>query len=383
VPRDTPRGGASYGPSIDLEFLQTFIIVALNYISPDGPSPQFEPLDWLTARLIEIEETVQAVVANERLQPLLPQDGVEERAAQLVEAFRAMSRANEEREGQRVIDSPLDEAVVEGFKIRVRQEWTSNRPIAGALQRVGRYEVIENEPEIDFPKWGFALRWVPKNWLIGDGRVGGLDFYARELGRDLAESEMKLLTEAAAPATDVIPEEGESPARVVRRAIADLHERGQNLVAFVPHHWRWAEVLELTLSERRGGPALVPGWLPEALHDRFIGTADDVPVVAGREMPEERILVLAYDAFARWRQWRTPGEHEVTVLITAFDKEEALHLVAENPELFRSETRTTDEARARELRKNVLMDVHERVRVEVIDSEAVRWVQAPQELRRF
>jgi hypothetical protein len=380
VPMGPLHGGAFAGPAIDLEFLQTFIIVALNFISPEGPRPQFEPLEWLSGRMTEIEQTIEGVVANERLRALIPEEAVEERAARLTEAFQSMARAREEQEEQRVIDSPLAESAVEHFEARIRDAWATHRLLAAALQREGMYEVVEGEAEADFPEWGLRS-WMPKNWLIADPRVGGLDVHAEQLGRELGESEAKLIVGVAAAVPEFVGAPDQSLAQTLRRAIAELREHGHHPVVLVPYHWRWQEILELTLSERRGGPAPTPGWLPVELWDRFVGTADDVAVVLEGGLPEERMLVIVLDTFARWRQWRRPGEHEVMISITAYDEDEARRLVAENRDLFRDESRTTDEARARELRKHVLLDVHERVKIDVIDGEAAYWLQVPDQLR--
>lgn len=95
------------------------------------------------------------------------------------------------------------------------------------------------------------------------------------------------------------------------------------------------------------------------------------------EMPQNRFLAFSFARFATWHQSRPADQHEVTVEITAFEDLEAMHFVAEHPEQFRGEGRTTDEARARELRKHVLLNVHERVRLEVVDLAAALWLVFP------
>jgi hypothetical protein len=383
VPHESLHGGARYGPAIDLEFLQTFILVALNYIEPDGPPPQFEPLEWLAGRLAEMEQQVDAVLSNERLGPLLPAEDVDARAAQLVDAFGAMLRAREELEDERVIESPLDEAKVEDFKQRVRSEWASRRLVAPALQHAGMFEVVEDEPDPGVPRWGFRPRWMPKNWLIPDSRVGGLEAHADQLGRELGESELKRFTEAAEDADFFVAAEGAASAQELRGAVAEVRAHGEQVVVYVPIRWQLLNALELTLAERRGGGAQGPRWLPDAAADSFVGSADEAPVLESRELPEDRILVVALDTFARWRQWRPPGKHEVTVTITTFDDEAAHQLVAENPDQFRDDEHTTDEARAREVRKHIILDVHERLAIEVLQPEAARWVAVPEPLQEL
>jgi len=106
-----------------------------------------------------------------------------------------------------------------------------------------------------------------------------------------------------------------------------------------------------------------------------------VPVFDVIDMPDDRIVVIALDSFLRWRQRRLAEGHEVVVDLTAYDEEEARAIVEEHEDWFRAEERTTVEARARHVRKLVLLDVYERFRVDVADAEAARWLTVPDELR--
>jgi hypothetical protein len=378
---ESSHGAGRYGPAIDLEFLQTFILVALNYIEPDGPPPQFEPLERLADEFAEPEQQINAVLSNERLGPLLPAEDLDARAALLVAAISGMLRAREELEDERVIASPLDEAIVQDFKQRVRSECASHRLVTPALQYAGMYEVIEDEPDADVPRWGLRPHWMPKNWLIPDARIGGLEAHAEQLGREFGESEVKRISEAAADADLFVPAEGVSIAQTLRAAVAEVRAHGEHVVVYVPIRWQLLNALELTFAERRGGTAQAPRWLPGAAAGFFVGSADDAPVLDSRELVEDRILVVALDTFARWRRWRPPGEDEVTVSITAYDDEAARELVAENPGLFRDDEHTTDEARVREVRKRVILDVHERLDIDILRHEAARWVAVPEPLQ--
>lgn len=185
-----------------------------------------------------------------------------------------MTAARQEREEQRVIDSALDTVAVAAFKERLRGEWAGHRLLAGGFQRAGTYEVLETVPPSDVPTWGFGHRWMAKNWLISDPRVGGIDVHARELGRELAQSEAKLVMEAAEGAAIFTGAERDSPAQLLRGALDELDELDElgdraDLVVLASHHWRWPEVLELTLSEGRGGPERAPAWLPSEERSRF------------------------------------------------------------------------------------------------------------------
>jgi hypothetical protein len=99
-----------------------------------------------------------------------------------------------------------------------------------------------------------------------------------------------------------------------------------------------------------------------------------------RSSPESPAhVVVAVDRFLRWRQWKLAEEQEVAVEVKTYGEVEALTLVRENPDLFRDEERTTDEARARHMRTLLLLDVYERFRVDVLNAEAARWLAVPDE----
>jgi hypothetical protein len=370
IPTPSDRGVWA-GEAIDLAFLQTFILIALTHIDPGGRVPEFEPLDWARGRLGDVDAAVQAVLNDERVDALIPRDGREARGAILTEALTSMLRAEEEREEQRVIDSPLDEEAVSEFRRRVRAEWADHRLLASGFQHSGTYETLEEDIEAEGRYWG-SRRWMPKSVLIGDGHFGG-SVHAAELGRRLGLSEATLVARAAGGAPTFVGAEGASLAELLRAALADLGEADARAV-LAPHHWRLPDLLELTLSEGRGGPAPYPRWLPAKIRDRFMGTADGVPIVESAAVPEDRLLAFSFDRLAMWRQWRARGEHEVSVEIDTFDDEEAREYVIEHPEQFRTPERTTDEARARELRKHVRLDVHERLQLEVVDVDAARWL---------
>jgi hypothetical protein len=378
---ELPRGQAHY-TAVDLEFLQTFILRALGLISPEGPPPQIEPLEWLAGRLQEAQATVQGVIENEALRPLLPENALEERAAKLVDALEAMLRARAEQEDQRVIDAPLDDEGVGQFRERILDAWTANRLLAPALRLAEQLEVVIGEADEDASRLGLR-RWMPKSMFITAPRVMGADWAATDIGRGLAEAEIEKLGEAALSAPEFVGAEGTSLAERLRAAIAQVREHREFLVVLVPIGWRLVQALELTLSGRRGGGAEVPGWLPEGGRDSFLGTADEVPVLNARQMPEDKIVVIALDSFAHWRQWRSAEDAvDVEVSLTAYEEDEARRLAEEHEDLYRTEERTTVDARAREVRKSVLLDVIERFRIDVLQPDAARWLEVPVELRR-
>jgi hypothetical protein len=111
---------------IEGELLQAFVVVALDRVNPDGAVPQIPPFESLATRSDSFRQVVEGVVSQERLRPLLPAERLEDRAEKVIAAIEAMRRARDQREEQKVIDSPLDPAAVEAFRDAVRMAWEAN-----------------------------------------------------------------------------------------------------------------------------------------------------------------------------------------------------------------------------------------------------------------
>jgi hypothetical protein len=192
---ELPMGQAHY-VAVDRELLQTFVVLALNRVNPDGPAPQLEPLEWLANRAHDVRQMVEGVLANEGLRPLLPKDRLEDHADRVGEAIEAMLRAREQQEEQRFIDSPLDHDAVEAFRQAVRDAWVSQRLVGPALLDAGMYEVGGGELR-DETRWGIQPQLILKGLFVPEPRVLGGDWQATDIGRGLAASEIRRLAEHA------------------------------------------------------------------------------------------------------------------------------------------------------------------------------------------
>jgi hypothetical protein len=372
---------AHYG-GLEGEFLQTFVVVALSRVDPGGPVPQIPVLEWLANQSANIQQVIEAVLAQETLRRLLPAERLEERAETVIAAIDAMRRARDERREQRLIDAPLGPEAVEAFRTAVRTTWESHRLIGPALICAGMYEVPDGAPP-DATRFGIQPERTLKGLFIEEERIHGGDTHAADIGRALAASEVRHYAELAREATELVADGAESLAETLRRAISEVRQHGSDLIVLMPLEWRLIQALELTLAQPRGGNAEPPRWVSEEEESRewFVGNADDVPVFELYELPPARLVVIALDRFACWRQWKLDDDHQVHVSITDYDDDVARSLVEENPNLYRTDERTTVEARAREVRKTVLLDVFERFAMEVVDASAARWVAVPDELR--
>lgn len=376
MPTEAFHGGAArYSPAVDSELLRTFVVVALRQIDPEAAAPDLGRVPNITARVEQVEQYAQEALQNEAIAPLLPDDDLEPRVDRLLEAVRRSRQIEERAEEERIIRSELDPEVVANIQTETRSAWRKHRLLPGLLQQLGLYSVEEFDDEAAVADHWYGRRnWELKLWYVAGSHVGGVEQMAAERGGVLADAETARVLEEAEASPEYHRPDEETIAQGLRAAIAEVRQRGEELVVLAPLHWRWPQVLDLEPSTRYGGNATPPGWLLPDLQARFVGSADGVPVIDIRDPEMARLLVVAVDAFASWTQWRPRGEDEVHVSLTAFDEAAAAAAIAENDDLFRGDTATTDEERAREVQKHVVFDVHEYLEIEVVDSEAARWL---------
>ena len=95
--------------SADGDLIQTFIVRALQIIapSPDAPPAEIEPMDWTRGQLDDPARTVRDLIADSRFSPLLPTEGLEQRAELLIAALVEANRLRDQREDQAVMEAPL------------------------------------------------------------------------------------------------------------------------------------------------------------------------------------------------------------------------------------------------------------------------------------
>jgi len=374
--------GEAHFVNVDGEFVQTFVAVALGRMDPDAPAPDLGLLPSLAGRTRDARQAVDAVIGNENLRPLLPEDRLEERAERLVQALEAINRAREMEDEQRTIDAALNPDLVDEYRRKVRDTWLAHRLVGPLLRTAGQYETLEGDAP-ESARWGFRPELVLKGLFIDEPHVHGADWQAVDLGRGLAEGETSRLVEtAAAQSPEFEPEDGASLAQTLRSAIAELGDEPDDIIVLTHQDWRLVQALELTPAHHRGGEAATPDWLPEdAGREWFLGRADGAPVFGSHLLPPETVVVLAPARFVRWRQWKVQDGHEIHVSIDAHDEAAAHALAVEHEGLFRTDERTTVEARAREVRRTVLRDVFERYELEVLDPGAARWIAVPENLR--
>jgi hypothetical protein len=370
---DTLSKRQVHGVAVDLEFIQTFVVLALSLTSPEGPAPQIEPLKFGRGRVDNPRETVEGVIAIENLKPLLPADRLAERVELLIAALEQMQRVQKEREEQAVIDAPLDAELVDEFRENLRSAWRASRTLRVIFDALGALARIKGA--FDGQSGSQIESWFLKSVFIREPRVFGLEHTAEESGRGLALWEWRTLLDRAEVSPAATVEDGMTAAERLRSALTELREAGYRpSLVLVPIDWRLYQALDLRLAPERGGDAPIPPWLKDVEgRSGFLGTVDDVPVVEHHHVPDNCVYVFDLARFATFKEpdvLDPPGP--VTVKVTAFDEDEIRELVRQHRVEFDEEV--DEEAKVRRLQQQVLVDAVYPFQIDLVDADAGRRV---------
>jgi hypothetical protein len=93
---ELPMGEGHY-VGVERDFLEAFVVVAINRVDPDGPVPQIPPLEWLANRSDNVRQVIDRVLSEERLQRLLPSDRLEARGELASRSRRCCEHARSRR----------------------------------------------------------------------------------------------------------------------------------------------------------------------------------------------------------------------------------------------------------------------------------------------
>lgn len=374
---DTLPKGQVHGLAVDLEFIQTFVVRALDLVPPDGPAPDIEPMEWARGRLDDPADTVRGIAGQERLKPLLPDERLDERVDVLIEALNGANERRQELEDLRVIEAALDDEKVASFERVFRESFWPERWLRAAMVAAGALESVAGNPPDD-AAGSYVSDWMSKGMFIEDATILGADMSANQLGLNLASHENSLLVPELRQSPRVAAAEGESIAQTVRRAIQELRDDGRNpTLILMPFNWQLYGALAPALSEARGGDAPVPDWFPGDSRAVYLGLVEDVPVCQIHRLQEEEIYVADLVEFVRWREW-TRGADGLEYELRAFTLAEAEQMVAENP----GDGGEEPEVLVRRTRMSVRLRAGVARKQNILDQDAARVIEIPEALRR-
>lgn len=373
---------AAYGVAVDLEFIQTFVVLALSSVSADGPPPTLTPQKRVYSRLDDPRTTVRAVVDSDALRPLLPDDRIDERAEHLIAALEAMREQQRRADEDAAIAAPIDLDKIRAFEASLRSAWAEAREVSKVLDAEA---AAAGEPPANAgASWS---QWFSKESFVAGSSVVGLDDVARDSGKSLAAWEWIALLSAAggAPARAA---DGNPVATQIRAAIEELRAAGYTpSIVVVPMNWQLFTQDDLQWVSGRGGDAEMPRWLAgDVGNHAFLGYLDGVPIVEeydslrGNELPPHVIYVLDLPRFARFREWETSAEGDsLEIALQSFDEAAAREAITTHRVNF--DEGMTEEEKLRVLQLRLRISARYAFEIEAADLEAARRLEVPPEIR--
>ncbi len=390
--------GEAHTIGTEHDFTRAFALLALDRIEPGRPA-EISPRRWLVERHDELVEALETLTENElavlhpataipaaqsaREEGEVAEESREETRASvaahrdaLIEALQLARARQRDIDARQTRETPLNTEKVEEFVSNIRRGWESGR-LGWALCRFVGAIADSADPLTGEELWPLRDQWLARDMFFEVSRWGGLDSFARDIGRATADDEM-LAVVRLLPGPPLMVD-NDSPIRAqVSAAISTLRESGYTpSVILAPVDWRVErDLLGEDWIARQTTAENLPG-LPEAAAHWFRGRIEGCPVIDWPGIPRA-IYALDLARFARFIEW-TQENGPLQVRVREYSTDEAIDLATRVPDLFADETARTVQQRAERVLENVLLRVWTRIRLERTDEAAVAVVPLPPE----
>jgi hypothetical protein len=281
-----------------------------------------------------------------------------ERAELLKDAIAKAISWQKEKIDDSLIESDLDDALVQDFVKATKEAWTEYRVGVGLMAWAGAY--FENSTKQVGQPFGRSAELGDKSWFSPENRVYGGETIGAEYGRSVAFGENSLITTALADSRDSGCNE-DTMFDAISCALAELLRLGyEPSVVIVGDRWNLLNptnsVLEFDIE------------LPITLKRNFVGAYFGIPLVRLSNVPHLCAYVVDLKRWASWTQDLSKDSSGLAVKLKKYSEAEALDEVEGNDALFPDHGDMV--ARARELRKLIRIDVLEWVEFEQLDRHA-------------
>jgi hypothetical protein len=364
--------------TIDHDLVRTFVVLALARIDPDGEPPTLDPDLWLVnhLRVNDPQPLVDSVVSDLSLAAALPAERLAERAAMLIEVLRAVIARRDTYEEEQAIEAPLEERLVDEFRSAVLEHWNDHRLFRAGF--AAAHAITRGDGGVPEETIIRQKARLTKRLFVSEPRVVGHTMRARQAAVLPSKEERRRFLDAAGVA-EALPEANEPLHEAVRAAVADLRGSGFDpTIIFTPLDFQLVEALQLEAAIGWGGEARPPDWLVAENHAQFVGTIDEVPVAQATGIPDDRLLIIDFGGFGRWREWPVEGETMLDVRVTAYTPERARETAAaalarDGIDPSEEELRTA----TRKLELSVVIELAHAVAIEGVQRDALRWVPIP------
>jgi hypothetical protein len=294
--------------------VDTFIAAALRAVRPDEPAPELRPAEWMVTYLDHARDVLGVAVTDPRNDDL---PDVAERTTRVCEALETGAEAWRQQERQSMIATPLAPEKVSAFREQTREALAKSRIVPDLFRLAGAITPMDAPPD-DPP----VIQWEQaKAFFTADGRFVGLDMIARDIGMDVAHSELRTLIEpmaGAEPRMLVVDDAGaENTAAFVeqlRPIVASAVEAAPAtaVVVLVPLQWELAEAMGLAFLG--SGAAPPEEWdVSEGTAHNYSGVFEGAAAYHFPEVPAESLYVVDLSRYVTVEKWELTDDAAVTV----------------------------------------------------------------------
>jgi hypothetical protein len=294
--------------------VDTFIAAALRAVRPDEPAPELRPAEWMVTYLDHARDVLGVAVTDPRNDDL---PDVAERTTRVCEALETGAEAWRQQERQSMIATPLAPEKVSALREQTREALAKSRIVPDLFRLAGAITPMDAPPD-DPP----VIQWEQaKAFFTADGRFVGLDMIARDIGMDVAHSELRTLIEpmaGAEPRMLVADEAGAENTTAfveqLRPIVASAVEAAPAtaVVMLVPLQWELAEAMGLAFLG--SGAAPPEEWdVSEGTAHNYSGVFEGAAAYHFPEVPAESLYVVDLSRYVTVEKWELTDDAAVTV----------------------------------------------------------------------
>lgn len=294
--------------------LQTFIAAALRAVRPDEPAPELPAAEWMTTNLDQARNLLTAALTDARNEDL---PDVAERATRVREALEAGAETRQQQERQSMIETPLVDEKVAGFREQTRTALAKSRIVPDLLRLASAVRPLGAPPD-DPP---LIQSQAPKGFFTADGRYVGLEMMARDIGMEVAHLELRTLIEpmtSAEPRLLVADDPGaENAAEFVdqlRPIVASAVQAATptSVVVLVPLQWQLSEAMGLAFLG--GGAAPPEAWgVSEGTAHNYSGVFEGAAAYHFPEVAGDVLYVVDLSRYVAAETWELSDDVAVRV----------------------------------------------------------------------
>ena len=358
--------------------VETFIAAALRAARPDQPAAKLPPAEWMSVRLDQARKLLVEAVTDPRNDDIAD---VADRAIKIKEALEAGAEAWQQRDRLSTIEAPLVSEKIAKFCKQASASMSKARVVPDLLRLAGSVTALDAPPD------GRPLiQWQQhKAFFTADGRYVGLEMIARDIGREVSQSELQMLIQpmassdarqltsddhGAANVTDFVAQ--------LRQLVASTARAGEptSVVLLIPIGWQLAEALGPSFLGGRASPPDEWGLSATAARN-FVGVFEGVAGYHLPQIPKDVLYIVDLSRYVTAEAWQPNDEKAVTV--TVLTEEEARSRAQRDP----AKDELGEEEIVRRWRETALITVDPGLRLsEKRDTSALTAISLPGSLRR-